>query len=346
MSILKVRDNNGNVSEILTIRGPKGETGTPGAGIESVVQTEASLESGGNNIITVTKTDGTTSSFTVKNGEKGEPGTDATVTYESVKTALGYTPADQMDIEGLSDAIDVLNSHDWFTAGVSIPTNGDLNDYTTPGKYYVGSTAIAATIQNSPVTGTNYKMYVIVRTTDKSISQIIFALNNRIYIRSATASGALGGWKTFATTDDIEALSIKSITESTEDGGENVITFNDNKTLTVRNGKRGSSVLKVTTSPASYTTEVGGFTPQYRISLSTVLSQSKATEVRVGDTILRNYYTYLVGYVDDAYAYLGARASIRGSAGTTPVRGTDYWTEADKAEIKAYVDEAILGGSW
>lgn len=29
-----------------------------------------------------------------------------------------------------------------------------------------------------------------------------------------------------------------------------------------------------------------------------------------------------------------------------PVKGTDYWTEEDKAEIKAYVDEAILGGAW
>lgn len=29
-----------------------------------------------------------------------------------------------------------------------------------------------------------------------------------------------------------------------------------------------------------------------------------------------------------------------------PVRGSDYWTEEDIAEIKAYVDEAILGGAW
>ena len=39
-------------------------------------------------------------------------------------------------------------------------------------------------------------------------------------------------------------------------------------------------------------------------------------------------------------------AGPRGEAGYTPVRGTDYWTEADKAEIKSYVDEAILGGAW
>lgn len=29
-----------------------------------------------------------------------------------------------------------------------------------------------------------------------------------------------------------------------------------------------------------------------------------------------------------------------------PVKGVDYWTDADKAEIKSYVDEAILGGAW
>ena len=39
-------------------------------------------------------------------------------------------------------------------------------------------------------------------------------------------------------------------------------------------------------------------------------------------------------------------ASLKGKRGKAPVRGTDYWTEADKAEIKSYVDEAILGGSW
>ena len=29
-----------------------------------------------------------------------------------------------------------------------------------------------------------------------------------------------------------------------------------------------------------------------------------------------------------------------------PIRGEDYWTDADIAAIKGYVDEAILGGKW
>lgn len=35
-----------------------------------------------------------------------------------------------------------------------------------------------------------------------------------------------------------------------------------------------------------------------------------------------------------------------GQDGHSPVRGTDYWTDDDIAEIKSYVDEAILGGAW
>jgi hypothetical protein len=35
-----------------------------------------------------------------------------------------------------------------------------------------------------------------------------------------------------------------------------------------------------------------------------------------------------------------------GNDGYSPVRGKDYWTPSDIAEIKSYVDEAILGGAW
>ena len=32
--------------------------------------------------------------------------------------------------------------------------------------------------------------------------------------------------------------------------------------------------------------------------------------------------------------------------GDSPVKGIDYWTDSDIAEIKSYVDDAILGGKW
>lgn len=48
--------------------------GNDGVGIASVVQTTTSTESGGNNVITVTKTDNSTSTFVVKNGVNGTNG--------------------------------------------------------------------------------------------------------------------------------------------------------------------------------------------------------------------------------------------------------------------------------
>lgn len=54
--------------------GAPGADGADGVGIQSVVQTTTSAEDGGTNVITVTKTDGTTSTFQVKNGSKGNDG--------------------------------------------------------------------------------------------------------------------------------------------------------------------------------------------------------------------------------------------------------------------------------
>ena len=60
---------------------------------------------------------------------------------------------------------------------------------------------------------------------------------------------------------------------------------------------------------------------------------------------LNGYVTkeQLPGDINDALAQAKESGEFDGA---TPVRGTDYWTDADKAEIKAYIDEAILGGEW
>ena len=69
--------------------------GEDGVGIKSVVQTTTSSADGGSNVITVTKTDNTTSTFTVKNGSKGNKGdayslteTDKNTIASAVKASL------------------------------------------------------------------------------------------------------------------------------------------------------------------------------------------------------------------------------------------------------------------
>ena len=55
-------------------QGEKGDKGDTGVGVQSVTQTTTSNADGGSNVVTVTLTNGATSTFTVKNGSKGSQG--------------------------------------------------------------------------------------------------------------------------------------------------------------------------------------------------------------------------------------------------------------------------------
>ena len=54
------------------------------------------------------------------------------------------------------------------------------------------------------------------------------------------------------------------------------------------------------------------------------------------------------GTTSDIQIMNGSKGSKgdKGDSGYSPIKGTDYWTSSDIAEIKSYVDNAILGGSW
>jgi hypothetical protein len=88
-------------------------------------------------------------------------------------------------------------------------------------------------------------------------------------LAQAKASGAFDG-------KDGTSVTVKSVSESTEDGGSNVVTFSDGKTLTVKNGSKGST----------------------------------------------------------------------GADGKTPVKGTDYFTATDEAEMVAAVKAAMPSETW
>ena len=142
-------------------------------------------------------------------------------------------------------------------------------------------------------------------------------------------------------------------------------------------GQRGTGILNTTTGIASYTTAVGGVSPKYRILLSTLKTQAQVNEVLVGDTVRYSTFLYPVIYVDSEYAYMTTRVTIQGTAGTSvtvksvaessesggnnvvtfsdnktltvkngkdgynPVKGTDYWTEADQEAIVQQVITAL-----
>lgn len=123
-------------------------------------------------------------------------------------------------------------------------------------------------------------------------------------------------------------------------------------------GERGNSILKVTTMPTSVSTTIDSVTYNYRSTVANVKNQSGTTP-KVGDIILYGYYLYKVECIYNSYVYSKTRTSIRGAtgdkgntgetgpqgeqgpAGHTPVKGTDYFTEADTAEMVSAVIDAL-----
>lgn len=86
-------------------------------------------------------------------------------------------------------------------------------------------------------------------------------------------------------------------------------------------GQRGGRDLSITTAPSAYTTKVGTFTPAYRISLSTVKTQSGIDTVYTGDTLVYGVYRYPIGYVDTSYVYTATRTSVKGDTGSQGIQG-------------------------
>ena len=94
--------------------GEKGDKGDTGVGITSVVQTTTSSADGGSNVVTVTLSDGKTSTFTVKNGSKGtqgEKGADGAKGDKGDKGDTGATgPQGNSGYTGAAGELEVVNN--------------------------------------------------------------------------------------------------------------------------------------------------------------------------------------------------------------------------------------------
>ncbi len=75
----------------------KGSKGDAGVGIQSVEQTTSSTENGGINVVTVTKTDGTSSTFQVRNGSQGGKGETGLGVPAATAEDAGKVPVVQED---------------------------------------------------------------------------------------------------------------------------------------------------------------------------------------------------------------------------------------------------------
>lgn len=132
--------------------GEDGQQGTDGVGISSIVQTTTSHEDDGVNVVTVTLTDGNTSTFNVENGSKGSTG---------AQGPAGQNGQDGQDGVGINDITVEQSTFDGQANVVTV----HLSDNTTKAfnvyNGHTGATGTAGTLNTnnaSAVTPTSESM--------------------------------------------------------------------------------------------------------------------------------------------------------------------------------------------
>lgn len=133
--------------------GTNGQDGADGVGVESIVQTTTSTADGGENIITVTLTNGNKSTFTIKNGSKGRTG-------DTGET--GATGADGKDGSNGKDGADGVG----IKSITKTSTSGLVDTYTIT---LTDDTTATFTVTNGKA-GTNGTSVTVSKVTESAVS--------------------------------------------------------------------------------------------------------------------------------------------------------------------------------
>lgn len=150
---------------------------------------------------------------------------------------------------------------------------------------------------------------------------------------------------------DGASVTVSSVSESTADGGSNVVTFSDGQTLTVKNGSKGEKGdtgakgdkgdkgdqgIQGDKGDKGEPGDDGASITISSISESTADSGANVVTFSDGKTLtVKNGSKGSQGEKGDAGA--------DGKDGYSPVKGTDYWTDEDKEEMLA---ELSADSSW
>lgn len=89
----------------------------------------------------------------------------------------------------------VVNAvHTLSDFGVKIPSNADLDEYTTPGDYYVANSSVAQTVSNSPITTSGYRLTVEYGNASSIIVQNVNGGRNHVRYTRVLYSGTWYPW--------------------------------------------------------------------------------------------------------------------------------------------------------
>lgn len=128
-----------------------GHDGDDGVGIASVVQTTTSTDDGGENIITVTLTNGNNFTFAVKNGSKGNPGDAGEDGKDGTNGKDGANGADGV---GIKSIVKTATSGLVDTYTITLTNNATATFTVTNGKAGTNGTSVTITsVTESPASG-------------------------------------------------------------------------------------------------------------------------------------------------------------------------------------------------
>lgn len=106
-------------------------------------------------------------------------------------------------------------------------------------------------------------------------------------------------------------------------------------------GARGPGILKVSTTPTSWTQAIGGKNPIKRMSIATIKKEAYVDEVIIGDNIQHSYNLYRIYYLDDTYAYMDTTQNLRGSQGSAGTSAYKYAQNGGYTGTEAQFTESL-----
>jgi hypothetical protein len=106
-------------------------------------------------------------------------------------------------------------------------------------------------------------------------------------------------------------------------------------------GVRGPGVLKVSTTPTSWTQAIGGKNPVKKMSIATIKKEADVDEVIIGDNIQHSSYLYRIYYLDDTYAYMDTAQNLKGSQGSAGKSAYKYAQDGGYTGTEAQFTESL-----